>query len=295
MTPLNRFKHRVKLWLQWLGYKLVYWSYPPYRTPYRLPIQLVTGKKVIPAIIPDLDVRVADTLQETYDQQYESTISEWRKIGAVGKAANIQNLCQRNNLNPYSVLEVGAGDGNVLAEIARLGIGSAHYAAEISKSGVLKIQEQNIPTLIEVFLFNGYQLPFADQSFDLVILSHVLEHVEHPRLLLREIVRVSQFQILEIPLDDVPGVDQRSEALTSYGHIDVYTPARFRFLLHTEFITLIDDLLNISSEAVVLFGNANNAQKSLAYRKRLKRFQNVTEWERERLSESYTVLTSKHL
>jgi len=41
-----------------------------------------------------------------------------------------------------------------------------------------------------------YQLPFKDSVFDTVILSEVLEHLEHPMEALKEIVRVSKELIL---------------------------------------------------------------------------------------------------
>ncbi|MFQ6044045.1 MAG: class I SAM-dependent methyltransferase, partial [Candidatus Poribacteria bacterium] len=37
---------------------------------------------------------------------------------------------------------------------------------------------------------DGQYLPFADKSFDYIICSHILEHVENPALLLNELMRV---------------------------------------------------------------------------------------------------------
>ena len=46
---------------------------------------------------------------------------------------------------------------------------------------------------------DGQYLPFADASFDYVICSHVLEHVENPELLFSELMRVASRGYIETP------------------------------------------------------------------------------------------------
>jgi glycosyltransferase involved in cell wall biosynthesis len=55
------------------------------------------------------------------------------------------------------------------------------------------------------FLIDGYKLPFADGSFDVVYMRHVLEHQTHYRYLLAEMCRVCRGEIFVtffIPLSD---------------------------------------------------------------------------------------------
>jgi hypothetical protein len=40
--------------------------------------------------------------------------------------------------------------------------------------------------LAEARTYDGYRIPYGDKRFDLAVLSHVVEHLEHPRLLLYE-------------------------------------------------------------------------------------------------------------
>ncbi len=61
-----------------------------------------------------------------------------------------------------------------------------------------------------------------------------MEHVEHERVLLREIKRVSKYQIFEVPIDFSFYVDKKITHFLSYGHINIYTPGLFRFLLMSE-------------------------------------------------------------
>lgn len=46
---------------------------------------------------------------------------------------------------------------------------------------------------------DGQFLPFADKTFDYVICSHVLEHVEDPNLLIAELTRVAKRGYIETP------------------------------------------------------------------------------------------------
>lgn len=46
---------------------------------------------------------------------------------------------------------------------------------------------------------DGQYLPFGDASFDYVICSHILEHVENPELLIRELTRVASAGYIETP------------------------------------------------------------------------------------------------
>ena len=79
--------------------------------------------------------------------------------------------------------------------------------------------------------------------FNMVYCSHVIEHVEHPRILLREIGRVSEFQVFEIPLDYSCDVNKKVQHFISYGHINIFTPALFKFLLLSEGFEIISEKL----------------------------------------------------
>lgn len=52
----------------------------------------------------------------------------------------------------------------------------------------------------KVVYYDGTKFPFNDQSFDYVICSHVLEHVDNMELFLSEIFRVSKAGYFEYPL-----------------------------------------------------------------------------------------------
>jgi len=144
------------------------------------------------------------------------------------------------------------------------------YAIEISDSGIVQIQKRNLSHLREVKKFDGYTIPYSDKYFDLTFCSHVIEHVEHPRLLLRELKRVSQFQVFEIPLEYGVGVDGQTEHLLSYGHINVYTPSLFKFLIRTEGFTIRQEHYSQYDPSVLRFNWYRNQKLKWNWKRELK-------------------------
>jgi ubiquinone/menaquinone biosynthesis C-methylase UbiE len=171
-------------------------------------------------------------LQSAYDEQYTEALSGWRELGARYKARNIRAVCRGYRF--ARLLECGAGEGSILQQLDAAGFGEELHAVEIAPSGLRAIGRRSLPRLAGALRFNGYNLPYRDKSFDLAILSHVLEHVEHPRLLLRELRRVSRYLVIEVPLDYSPQVDRAVGYYLGYGHLNIFTPALLRFLLRSE-------------------------------------------------------------
>jgi ubiquinone/menaquinone biosynthesis C-methylase UbiE len=169
-------------------------------------------------------------LQRNYDEYYDDDVSEWREMGAIDKAANIRSLCSAPA--PSTVVEIGAGEGSVLQRLADGGFGQRHFALDISESGVERIRKRKIPTLAECRRFDGYTVPYPDASFDLAILSHVIEHVEHPRLLLNEAARVADRVFVEVPLEHNRGLP-KDFVWDSVGHINFYTAKTIRLLVQS--------------------------------------------------------------
>lgn len=83
------------------------------------------------------------------------------------------------------VLEIGSGPENP---------SSAHVASRIAHLDGLDIDKRVLsnPALRSAFVYDGRKFPqeIADESYDLVVADYVMEHVEHPRLMLAEIHRV---------------------------------------------------------------------------------------------------------
>lgn len=203
---------------------------------------------------------ISGNVKEAYDEFYQKHDEAWRMLGAKYKAQHIVEICKGRQFK--KVLEVGAGDGSILKYLSEAGFASEYHAVEISDSGVEHIKGRKIAGVKSVQIFDGYVLPFADDSFDLIILSHVLEHVEHERVLLREINRVAKECVIEVPLDYRFGVDSRIKHFLAYGHINMYTPTSLRYLLMTEGLEIENDLTSLINPEVTKFNTYVNQKRS---------------------------------
>jgi SAM-dependent methyltransferase len=152
---------------------------------------------------PGTDSRTA--LVRFYDEAYTSDAagserySRWRALGALGKADHVIALCRRGGIDPRRTLEIGCGDGALLCELHARGFGGTLAGVEITEAAVrIAAQRREIDS---VTLYDGSILEQPDGTYELGILSHVLEHVPDPARLLGEVARVCEAVVLEVPLE----------------------------------------------------------------------------------------------
>jgi ubiquinone/menaquinone biosynthesis C-methylase UbiE len=218
--------------------------------------------------MPQPNADVTKSVQSAYDGLYTDEMTEWRELGGRLKAQNIAEVCRGRTFD--TVLECGAGEGSVLQFLGATDLCTSLCAIEISDSGIARIRERDIPKLREVKKFDGYTIPYPDEAFDMVYCSHVIEHVEHPRILLRELKRVGRVQVFEVPLDYSIGVDKKVEYFLSYGHINVYTPSLFRFLLVSEGFEIVSELLTEDDKDSVSYNWYRNMKLERTIRRQLR-------------------------
>ncbi len=211
---------------------------------------------------------LTEDLKTAYQDFYTTNDVAWRMLGAKYKAKNIIDVCK--SIEPKRVLEVGAGDGSILHYLNEWGFGEELYGLEIAQSGIDRIKERNLSRLKEVNIFDGYKIPYADNSFDLIILAHVLEHVEHERVLIRELKRVAKYIVIEVPKDYRYGVDKRMKHFLDYGHINMYTPTLLRFLLQSEGLAIVADKSSMTKPEVNIFNEVVNKRAKKSPLKTLK-------------------------
>jgi len=244
---------------------------------------------------------LSEEVKSAYNTFYTQNDVTWRMLGAKAKASNIVSVCK--SIKPLKVLEVGAGDGSILHFLEEWNFAKELYALEIADTGVQLIRDRGLKTLVEANSFDGYKIPYEDDSFDLVILAHVLEHVEHERLLIRELKRVAKNIVIEVPLDYRFGVDKRMKHFLDYGHINMYTPTSVRFLLQSEGLEIVADELSMTPPATTKFNEyvnrkvpknlINTARIELEYslKKGLGKLFGLKK--QEQFANAYTVLTKK--
>ena len=139
--------------------------------------------------------------REFYEAGYavgDPRMGHWRAIGARSKAAHVVALCEAAGLTPDTVVEIGCGDGAVLAELAQRGWTIDGF--ELAENAARRALERGIARRVE--RFDGEHVPADTDAYDLAVLSHVLEHVPDPLPLLKEAARVAPNVLVEVPLED---------------------------------------------------------------------------------------------
>ena len=167
------------------------------------------------------------------------------------------------------MLDFGAGEGSILGQFDGYDAFKHLYAVEISDSGISQINKRNIKSLVEVKKFDGYATGYADEEFDLLYCSHVIEHVEHPRLVLREIKRISNAQVFEVPLDYGRTLGKKTKHFLSYGHINIFTPSTFKFLLYSEGFKITEELHANTPKEILEFNWYENMNLKRNFKRRL--------------------------
>ena len=90
-------------------------------------------------------------------------------------------------LRAAEVLDFGCGDGRSIDLFRKLLPQSKWTGVDIEASPEVASRRRTDGHFVS---YDGYELPFADRSFDLVYTKQVLEHVRKPELALREMARV---------------------------------------------------------------------------------------------------------
>ncbi len=214
-------------------------------------------------------IEISELLQNNYNNYYQENQLEWRRLGALGKVNNIKSLCK--NIDKKSVLEIGAGEGGVLKRLSDVDFSQDLFAVEISSSGIQKINEKRISSLKECSLFDGYNIPYEDQKFDLAILTHVIEHVEYPRKLIYEATRVSKYIFVEVPLEDNLRLN-KDFIWDKVGHINFYSPITIRRMLQTCNLEIIDQQITNRSKETYIFQNGKKGLISFYIKEYLLKF-----------------------
>jgi SAM-dependent methyltransferase len=128
-------------------------------------------------------------------------MGRWRALGARAKAGHIATLCGRAGLRPRTLVEIGCGDGAVLAELSARGLAAVLDGFELSEPAAAMAAARGIPGVRAIAAYDGEDVPARDGAYDLAVLTHVLEHVPEPAPLLAEAARVAEWVVVEVPLE----------------------------------------------------------------------------------------------
>lgn len=121
-----------------------------------------------------------------------------------------------------NVLDVGCGEGFILSKLREEGIGTSWQGIDYSKEAV-EIGKKIHPFL-NLKQGSIYDSKFQDNSFDLVVCTEVLEHLEDPKKALGEVLRISQkYVLLSVPNEPLFLLSNFTQWGKDIGHINHWT------------------------------------------------------------------------
>ncbi len=149
-------------------------------------------------------------------------------------------LARRYGKHGARLLEVGSGLGHLVAQLENsfetYGMDLNYWAVNQSKEVIQKSQLQTA---------SAQEVPFADHSFNVVIIKHIVEHLPDPQKAIREIGRVTEkggVLILATPNLDSLLKPWKGQAWIGYQdptHISLKRPAEWLSFIEGAGFTLI--------------------------------------------------------
>lgn len=147
-------------------------------------------------------------------------------------------------LPAYSVLDVGCGEGFTLQRLTNQKIGK-------KLEGVDFVQEaldlgKKIHPHLKLIKGDLYELPYENDSFDLLLCTEVLEHLEYPQKALQELIRVSKkYILLSVPHEPWFTISRilRGKNLLQLGkhpeHVQYWTSEAFEKFVSVEEVKIL--------------------------------------------------------
>lgn len=145
-------------------------------------------------------------------------------------------------VNPnYDLLEFGSGTGSLLRHICACG-----FKGNITAADILPLPEQLPDQVRWIQTDLNYPIDLPDNSFDLIVSTEVIEHLENPRAIFREFYRLLR------PNGKLIVTTPNQESIRAYlslivgGHfvafLDSCYPAHITALLRTDFVRICDEV-----------------------------------------------------
>jgi SAM-dependent methyltransferase len=200
-----------------------------------------------------------DQYSAIYSAQLEAE-TKWLTIGAVEKANSIERLVSPRIRHPKRILELGAGTGAIIAELQRRNFADVYVAVDYSTDAT-DYMKRNLKN-VEVLRADIVEEPIYG-AFDVVVVSHVLEHLENPDNFLAALVRNLDFHfaVIECPLEDLAASRLKNLFRNQYenraGHVQFFNRRSLSAVLrkHLKIVDSRHYCSWVSSETVRFLAN----------------------------------------
>lgn len=121
-----------------------------------------------------------------YKNWVESRI--WQEKESRRRIAYLETIM--GSFKKKRILDLGSGMGGMLTALRQYGYEAMGIDINFDYHLITQLRGRRYKICHQLIQAGGESLPFADQSFDMILCFDVLEHVRHPGRVLREIYRV---------------------------------------------------------------------------------------------------------
>lgn len=140
---------------------------------------------------------------------------------------------------PQSVLDAGCGEGFVTRFLAQQNPDLRLTGMDLSPDAVAYAQE-HFGDLATFRTGSLYKLPFSDNSFDVVLCSEVLEHLDDTDRAIAELKRVARRHVLiTVPREPyfkwLNDIGRSLGVSPDPGHVNFWTKKTFQDFIHSHF------------------------------------------------------------
>lgn len=188
--------------------------------------------------------------RDHYSLLYKAELAseaEWLRRCAIEKVNSIEYLLSRNNIKPVSLLELGCGTGAVILECQKRQLAEDYFAMDYSEEAIHFIRENS--SGIKTFVDDITAADFSGRGFcfDVIVLSHVLEHLEDPRVFLQHLRQIPfSYLIAEVPLEDlffgkIKAKFRKTRGNDKAGHVQFFSADSFRKLFFSCDYSILDE------------------------------------------------------
>jgi 2-polyprenyl-6-hydroxyphenyl methylase/3-demethylubiquinone-9 3-methyltransferase len=132
---------------------------------------------------------IYDTYGDRWYTAFDDPVALLRSESKIKTPWILDKIKQHNYLSPNTrVLDIGCGAGFLSNELALHGLQVT--GVDLSVESLNVARKYDATKSVQYLSADAYQLPFAEESFDVITAMDFLEHVEHPEDVIKEFSRV---------------------------------------------------------------------------------------------------------